>query len=62
MATGPQTIAANYLGLEVRGIAGITNMATGIAERKHSHEEVLTVADRASADLCRLVERVIEKL
>lgn len=37
-------------------------MATGIAERKHSHEEVLAVADRASADLCRLVERVIEKL
>lgn len=62
MSTVPETIAANYLGLEVLGIACITNMATGIAERKHSHEEVLAVADRASADLCRLVERVIEKL
>ena len=37
-------------------------MANGIAERKHSHEEVLAVADRASSHLCRLVERVIEKL
>lgn len=62
MSTVPETIAANYLGLEVLGIACITNMATGIAERKHSHEEVLAVADRASADLCRLAERVIEKL
>ena len=62
MSTVPETIAANYLGMEVLGIACITNMATGIAERKHSHEEVLAVADRASAHLCRLVERVIEKL
>ena len=62
MSTVPESIAANYLGLEVLGIACITNMATGIAERKHSHEEVLAVADRASSHLCRLVERVIEKL
>ena len=62
MSTVPETIAANYLGMEVLGIACITNMATGIAERKHSHEEVLAVADRASSHLCRLVERVIEKL
>ena len=62
MSTVPESIAANYLGLEVLGIACITNMATGIAERKHSHEEVLAVADRASSHLCRLVERVTEKL
>ena len=62
MSTVPESIAANYLGLEVLGIACITNMATGIAERKHSHEEVRAVADRASSHLCRLVERVIEKL
>lgn len=62
MSTVPETIAANYLGLEVLGIACITNMATGIAEKKHSHEEVLAIADRSSADLCRLAERVIEKM
>ena len=62
MSTVPESIAANYLGLEVLGIACITNMATGIAERKHSHEEVLAVAERAIRHLCRLVERVIEIL
>ena len=62
MSTVPEVIAANHAGMRALGIACITNMATGIAERKHSHEEVLAVADRASADLCRLVERVIEKL
>lgn len=62
MSTVPETIAANYLGLEVLGIACITNMATGIAEKKHSHEAVLAIADRSSADLCRLAERVIGKM
>ena len=62
MSTVPEVTAANYLGMQVLGLSCITNMATGIAERKHSHEEVLAVADRASADLCRLAERVIEKL
>ena len=62
MSTVPETIAANYLGMDVLGAACITNMATGIALRKHSHEEVLAVADRASGNLCRLVERVIEKM
>ena len=33
MSTVPETIAANYLGLEVLGIACITNSATGIAEK-----------------------------
>ncbi len=62
MSTVPETIAAHYLGLEVLGIACITNMATGIAERKHSHEEVLAVADRSSLHLQRLVESVISRL
>lgn len=62
MSTVPETIAANYLGLEVLGIACITNMATGIAQRKHSHEEVLAVANRAGADLCRLAERIVGKI
>ena len=45
MSTVPEAIAANYLGLEVLGIACITNMATGIAEKKHSHQEVLAAAN-----------------
>ncbi len=62
MSTVPETIAANYLGMEVLGVACITNMATGIAREKHSHEEVLRIANESSEKLCALVERVIREL
>lgn len=62
MSTVPESIAANYLGLEVLGIACITNMATGIAEKKHSHQEVLAAANRSSHHLRQLVESVIARL
>ena len=61
MSTVPEAIAANYLGLEVLGIACITNMATGIAEKKHSHQEVLAAANRSSHHLRQLVESVIAR-
>ena len=60
MSTVPETIVANYLGMEVLGISCITNMATGIAAKKHSHEAVLQVANEASAKLCTLVQKMVE--
>jgi purine-nucleoside phosphorylase len=62
MSTVPETIVANYLGMEVLGIACITNMATGIQKVKHSHERVVETAQKASIDLCRWVERIIEEI
>ena len=62
MSTVPETIVANYLGLEVLGISCITNMATGIAERKHSHEAVMQIANAAGARLCALVEKLAQML
>lgn len=52
MSTVPETIAADYLGMKVLGIACITNMATGIAKTKHSHEEVMRIANESSEKLC----------
>ena len=60
MSTVPETIAANYLGMDVLGIACITNMATGIQKVKHSHDRVLETAKKASVDLCRWVVKIIE--
>ena len=60
MSTVPETIVANYLGMEVLGISCITNMATGIAEKKHAHEDVLRIANAASARLCALVQKLVE--
>lgn len=62
MSTVPETIAANYLGIRVLGIACITNMATGIAKEKHSHEEVVRIANESSAKLCVWVEKIIREL
>ena len=59
MSTVPETIAANHLGMRVLGLSCITNMATGIAEKKHEHAEVLRVANESSAKLCALVCRLI---
>lgn len=61
MSTVPETIAANYLGIRVLGIACITNMATGIAKEKHSHEEVVKMANKSSEQLCRWVETLLKE-
>lgn len=59
MSTVPETIAANYLGMKVLGIACITNMATGIAKTKHSHEEVMWIAGESSEKLCSWVRQLL---
>ena len=60
MSTVPETIAADYLGMKVLGIACITNMATGIAKTKHSHEEVMRIANESSEKLCSWVREIFE--
>lgn len=52
MSTVPETIVGNYAGMKVFGVSCITNMATGIATVKHSHDEVVRVANEASEKLC----------
>lgn len=59
MSTVPETIAANYLGMKVLGIACITNMGTGIAKEKHTHEEVLRIAEEASVRLCAWLKDIL---
>ena len=61
MSTVPETIVANYLGIQVLGIACITNMATGISKTKHSHESVVKMANKSSEQLCRWVETLLKE-
>lgn len=61
MSTVPETIVANYAGIRTLGIACITNMATGLRTGKHSHEEVIEIANRTSEKLCRLIEKILRE-
>ena len=62
MSTVPETIAANYLGIDVLGISCITNMATGIQKQKHSHARVVEIAKKSSVNLCRWVAKIVENI
>lgn len=62
MSTVPETIVANYLGIDCLGIACITNMATGIQKVKHSHEKVLETANKASENFCKWMIEIIKNL
>jgi len=62
MSTVPETIVANYLGMDVLAFATITNMATGIQEQKHSHENVVRVAKETSKKLVAWLNLVLEEL
>ncbi|NLW14679.1 MAG: purine-nucleoside phosphorylase [Erysipelothrix sp.] len=61
MSTVPETIVSNYLGFKTLGISVITNMATGLRDGKHSHEEVVEIANRTSLKLCEWVEKLLEE-
>ena len=60
MSTASEVIVANYLGMDVLGISCITNMATGIAVTKHSHAEVVRIANESNQQLCGWVESLIQ--
>lgn len=60
MSTVPETIAANYMGIKTLGIACITNMATGLRTGKHSHEEVVAIAEQSSKKLCIWIEKLLK--
>ena len=59
MSTVPETIVSNYLGIKTLGISCITNMATGLRDGKHSHAEVVEIANKASETLTNWVEQIL---
>lgn len=62
MSTVPETIVGHYLGLKVLAFATITNMATGIQKVKHSHDNVVKVANEASSKLASWIKLIVKSI
>lgn len=62
MSTVPETIALNHMGVNVLAFAVVTNMATGIQKKKHSHAHVVEMAQQASSQLSLWLDAVLENL
>ena len=59
MSTVPEVIAARQLKMRVLGASWISNMASGIAGKPLSHEEVLQEGKRAAQRLKKLLEKLL---
>ena len=59
MSTVPEVIAARALGLRVLGFSLVTNAAAG---EGLSHDEVLSMADRAETTLARMLTGILDRL
>jgi purine-nucleoside phosphorylase len=60
MSTVPEALIACHCGMKVIGISCITNMATGILEKKLDHNEVIEIANKVKLDFTKLVSAAIK--
>jgi purine-nucleoside phosphorylase len=62
MSTVAETIAANYLGMQVLGISCVTNLAAGLSGKKLDHSEVLEIGNKMSRKFVQLLSRTMRDL
>ncbi|HPG39091.1 MAG TPA: purine-nucleoside phosphorylase [bacterium] len=62
MSTVPEVIVANQRHIRTLGISLITNMATGLAAGKLTHQEVTDMAHLAGEKLNALLDAIIRKM
>ena len=62
MSTVPEVLVANHCGMKVAVVSVITNHATGLATRSHSHESVIHTANLAAERLNLLIQGWVRKL
>ncbi len=62
MSTVPEVIAAVYRGMKVLGISCITNLATGMSDKKLSHDEVTEVAELVKGKFSQLIKAIIGRM
>jgi purine-nucleoside phosphorylase len=62
MSTALEAIVARSVGLEILGLSLVTNLATGIATKPHSHTDVLAEGQAAAGRMIDLLARVIREM
>jgi purine-nucleoside phosphorylase len=62
MSTVPEVIAAVYRGMKILGISCITNLATGMSDKKLSHHEVTEVAELVKGKFSRLIKAIVGRM
>jgi purine-nucleoside phosphorylase len=62
MSTVPEAIVARHAGMEVLGIALVSNAAAGVLGTPITHEEVLEAGREAAPRLAALIERIVARL
>ena len=62
MSVVHEVLVARQIGMEVAGLAVITNLAAGIGTRRVSHEEVLEITRKVSGNFGKLLEEFITSL
>jgi purine-nucleoside phosphorylase len=62
MSTVLEAIAARHAGMEVLGIACITNMAAGMLPQKLMHEDVVETTARVREQFAQLVARIVSRI
>jgi purine-nucleoside phosphorylase len=62
MSTVPEVITAVSRGMEVLGISCVTNMCTGLSDKKLDHAEVTETANRISERFATLVKGIVKEI
>lgn len=62
MSAAPEVFFANRLGMRVAVMCLVTNYATHISKTPLSHKEVLTVSDRASVALGKVLAKMLREV
>lgn len=62
MSTVMETIAARYAGMEVLGLACVTNMAAGMSTDNLSHLDVTAVGKQSADVFTRLLRRIVGEM
>ena len=62
MSTVPEINIAKSLKMEIAVISCLTNYAAGISEQPLTHEEVVSSAENANQNFCKLIEIIITNI